>query len=212
MPETVVLVHGVLMNGLELSLLVRRVRHCGFGPVVFDYPSRHRSVGQNAQALVAFIEGLQAPVVHLVGHSLGGLVILRALAMHPDLPPGRVVLLGSPVRGSGVARRLQRVPWGRWLLGRSVEGGLLDAVPDWDGRRELGIIAGRLPLGVGRLLGGLSGAHDGTVAVAETQLDGVCATVVLETNHTGLVFSRSAAERVCRFLRQGHFDAPAASG
>jgi hypothetical protein len=62
------------------------------------------------------------------------------------------------------------------------------------------------------LLGGLSGAHDGTVAVEETQLDGACTTLVLDTTHTGLVFSRPTAERVCRFLRHGHFDAPAASG
>ena len=212
MPETVVLVHGVLMNGRELFLLARRLRQCGFKPVFFDYPSRHRNIEEHARALVAFIEALRVPVVHLVGHSLGGLVILRALVTHPDLPPGRVVLLGSPVRGSGVARRLARAGWGRWLLGHSTEGGLLDAAAVWDGRRELGVIAGRRPLGLGMLLGGVSGAHDGTVAVAETQLDGAQATVVLDTNHTGLVFSRPVAARVCRFLAHGHFEAPAASG
>lgn len=211
MSETVILVHGILMNGRELALLARRLRQCGFRPVVFDYPSRQRHVEQHAQALVSFIEGLQVPLVHLVGHSLGGLVILRALGMCRDLSPGRVVLLGSPVRGSGVARRLQRAAWGRWLLGRSAEGGLLKAAPDWDGRRELGIIAGRRPLGVGVLLGGLSGAHDGTVAVEETRLDGACTSVVLDTTHTGLVFSRPVAEHVCRFLRHGHFEIPAAS-
>ncbi len=211
MSETVVLVHGVLVNGRELFLLARRLRQCGFNPVVFDYPSRQRTVEQNAQALVSFIEALREPVVHLVGHSLGGLVILRALGMRPDLPPGRVVLLGSPVWGSGVARRLQRAVWGRWLLGRSTEGGLLGATPDWDGRRELGIIAGRRPMGMGVFLGGLDGAHDGTVGVAETQLDGAHAAIVLDTTHTGLVFSRPTAERVCRFLKQGHFDTPVAN-
>jgi pimeloyl-ACP methyl ester carboxylesterase len=212
MPETVVLVHGILMNGRELALLARRLRQCGFNPVVFDYPSRLRTVDEHARALQQFIKDLHAPVVHLVGHSLGGLVILRALERSTELPPGRIVLLGSPVRGSGVAHRLQRAAWGRWLLGRSAEGGLLDAAADWDGRRELGIIAGRRPLGVGRLLGGLNGAHDGTVAVAETRLDGACAAVVLDTTHTGLVFSRPVAERVCHFLKDGHFDVTPASG
>jgi pimeloyl-ACP methyl ester carboxylesterase len=211
MSETVVLVHGVLMNGRELTLLARRLRQCGFNPVVFDYPSRQRHVEQHAKALVSFIEGLQVPLVHLVGHSLGGLVILRALEMRRDLPPGRVVLLGTPVRGSGVARGLKGKVWGRWLLGRSAEGGLLEGAPDWDGLRELGIIAGRTPLGVGALLGGLSGVHDGTVAVEETRLDGACTSVVLDTTHTGLVFSRPVAERVCCFLKDGHFDVPATS-
>ena len=43
--------------------------------------------------------------VHLVGHSMGGVLILRALQADPGMPPGRVVLMGAPVRGSAVARR-----------------------------------------------------------------------------------------------------------
>ena len=42
-------------------------------------------------------------------------------------------------------------------------------------------------------------------------LGGACTSVVLDTTHTGLVFSRPVAEHVCRFLRHGHFEIPAAS-
>jgi pimeloyl-ACP methyl ester carboxylesterase len=210
MTETVVLVHGVLMSGRELALLSRRLRRCGFTPLAFDYPSRRRQLRDNARALVEFVAELHSPVVHLVGHSLGGLVILQALVLQPELPPGRVVLLGSPVRGSQVARRLAGLPGGRWLLGRSLDG-LLGNVPGWQGRRELGLIAGTLPLGVGWVTGGLAGRHDGTVAVAETRLAGAPPAMEVHTSHTGLVFSAAVARQVCSFLRHGRFATPGAA-
>jgi pimeloyl-ACP methyl ester carboxylesterase len=209
-PETVVLVHGVLMRGGELALLARRLRRCGYLPRFFDYPSRNRNVHGNARALVKFIQNLREPVVHLVGHSLGGVLILHALQVEPELPPGRVVLLGTPARGSRVAQRLHRLAWGRWLLGNSLEGGLLETAPEWARQRELGVIAGRIPLGIGLILGVLSGAHDGTVAVAETAVKGAQGSIVLSTTHTGLVFSRVVADQVCYFLKHACFK-PAAT-
>ena len=52
---------------------------------------------------------IDAPQVHLLGHSLGGLVILRCLERYPMAQPGRVVFLGTPAAGSRAARRLGAV-------------------------------------------------------------------------------------------------------
>jgi hypothetical protein len=204
MPETVVLVHGVLMPGAELKLLERRLRNCGFIPSIFRYPSRRRGLQRNADALARIAGTLKGPAVHFVGHSLGGLVILQALRQ-AGLPRGRVVLLGSPTQGSRVAQRLnQNVP-GRWLLGRSTAGGLLQAVPACDYDRDIGIIAGDLPVGIGRVFSDLPGEHDGTVTVAETELAGATDRIVVSATHTGLVVSRAVARQVCAFLQHGHF-------
>lgn len=205
MQETVVLVHGVLMTGRVMAVLGRRLKGCGYRPVLFDYPSRRRSMRENAQSLARFIDGVGAGQVHLVGHSMGGMLILRALQAHPDMPPGRVVVMGSPVRGSGVAKRLCRYGPGRWLLGASTEEGLLEAVPDWTYGREIGVIAGELPLGIGVALGGVSGRHDGTVGVAETCFEGATDTLVVRASHTSMVLSRPVAGQICNFLRQGRF-------
>jgi len=206
MQETVVLVHGVLLGGWVMRPLARRLRARDFRAVIFNYPSRRRSVSENAAALTGFVHGLQSPVVHLVGHSLGGLVILQALQTSADLPPGRVVLLGSPVQGSLVARRLARHVWGRWLLGRSLEVGLLHAASRWTADRQPGVIAGCLPLGIGRLLGGLPGPHDGTVTVDETAMASAQDSVILNVTHMGLVFSASVARKVCDFIEHGRFE------
>ena len=204
MKETVVLVHGVLMPGDALRLLAHRLRRRGFDPVIFRYPSRRRDLGRNAAALSQFARARRGPPVHCVGHSLGGLVILQAMRQ-AGLPPGRIVLLGSPVQGSRVARHLHEYAPGRWLLGRSTAGGLLQAAPDRDYDRDIGVIAGDLPVGVGRIFSDLQGEHDGTVSVAETVLAGATDRIVVPATHTGLVVSREVARQVGEFLRQGRF-------
>ncbi len=104
-PTPVVLVHGLWLNGLESLFLRDRLRSAGFAPESFRYHSMHVSLRDAADALAARIRPL-GDVVHVVAHSLGGLVACEAFAAHADLPPGRVVLLGSPVRGARAAREV----------------------------------------------------------------------------------------------------------
>jgi hypothetical protein len=49
--------------------------------------------------------------------------------------------------------------------------------------------------------------HDGTVAVAETQLDGLADHVVVPASHSGLLFSEEVARQAAAFLREGRFGA-----
>ena len=190
-PETVVLVHGIWMTSLELLLLARRLRRCGYRTLRFRYRSLLRPVRQNAACLARRVRQLPAGKIHLVGHSLGGLVMLQALQDHPDLITGRIVLLGSPVRGSAVARCVAGRRVLRWLIGRSGEQGLLGGGPCWRGWQSLGVIAGRRSLGIGRLMGGLSGANDGVVNLEETSIEGARGGIVVESTHMGLLTSRS---------------------
>ena len=202
--ETVILVHGVLMPGGELRLLASRLRQCGYDAIIFRYPSRRRDLRHNAAALAQFAARQRSPVVHCVGHSMGGLVILQALRL-ASLPRGRVVLLGSPVQGSRVAHRFNQYGPGRWLLGKSIDGGLLQSVPEWDYDRDIGIIAGTRPIGIGPMLGCMQGEHDGIVSVTETEIPGAADRIVVPVTHAGLILSRQVARQVCEFLRQGRF-------
>jgi len=205
MPETVILVHGIWMSGLELGLLAWRLRRWGFRTRLFRYPSLRRPPADNAVRLIERVRRQGDTTVHLIGHSLGGLVILHALQREPELIGGRVVLLGSPVNGSRIAQRLVAHRILRWLIGRSGPQGLLGDGPAWCGTQPPGVIAGTRPFGVGRLLGGFDGTNDGTVALSETRLDGAQASLSFPTTHFGLLFSRPAARAVCAFLRTGGF-------
>jgi len=205
MTDTVVLVHGVWMTGVEMGLLARRLRGCGYRTVQFRYHSLINTVAENAQQLRRLVNDQEDSPLHLVGHSLGGLVILRALHEQADLVSGRIVLLGSPVHGSVIAQRVNRYRLSRWLIGRSGEQALLGGRPRWHGRQSLGVIAGTRPVGVGLLLGGFDGPNDGTVAVSETRLEHATASLSFPSSHFGLLVSQPVAAAVCTFLRQGAF-------
>ena len=208
MDDIVILVHGLWMTGLVMQPLARRLRRAGFQPQLFNYRSVRKTIHANAHQLVQAVHQQAGTRVHLVGHSLGGLVILQALQDVPGLIEGRIVLRGSPVNGSRVARRLYRRQLSRWLVGRGAEGRLAWGGGGWHGRQQLGIIAGTRAVGVGQALGGLNGANDGTVTVAETRLQGCTDTLLVDTTHTGLVVSHDVAQAIGRFLRSGHFTTP----
>jgi hypothetical protein len=127
------------------------------------------------------------------------------LQIEPDAAVERLVLLGTPQRGSQVARAMLGWPGARLLLGQSLEAGLLGELAPWRGQRELGVVAGALPVGVGRMLCRLPAPHDGTVSVAETRLEHMSDHIVLPVSHTGLLLAASVAHQVEHFLTNGCF-------
>ena len=206
-PPTVILVHGLWMSGFELGVLKHRIEGTGeFRALAFSYPSLAGCMSDHAQSLLQYARSQPANEMHFVGHSLGGIVILRALEQAPDLPPGRAVLLGTPVQGSRAALGVSRLPFGRTLLGTAVQEECIDYTPrEWRGVREVGVIAGSMGLGLGRLFANLNTDHDGTVLVEETKLPGSKDHIVLSTSHTAMLFSADVAEQTACFLREGKF-------
>jgi pimeloyl-ACP methyl ester carboxylesterase len=206
MTEHVILLHGIWMRAFSLSSLARRLHAAGYSVETLDYASVFGGVQHAAARLRERMRNAKADTVHLVGHSLGGIVALEATRGVRELPRGYTVCLGSPLRGSAVARALAGVPGGRWILGRSADA-LIEGFDAWTGARRVGVVAGRLPLGFGTAIGTLASPHDGTVAVEETRLPGIADHCTLAISHTGLLFSARAAELVISFLRTGHFAA-----
>jgi pimeloyl-ACP methyl ester carboxylesterase len=217
MTAMVVYVHGLWFNGWEGAWLRRNLaRELGCETCSFPYSSMSADMAENASALARFLSTKQADTLHLVGHSLGGLVILECFASGllarslPDngrlLPTGRVVLLGSPVRGSITAQRLVQLPFGKSILGSAAAGVLLTSRErSWNGARDLGTIAGDVPLGLGRLLGSIDAPNDGTVLVEETRIEGARERLRLPVTHSGMVFSAAVARQTAAFLRDGRF-------
>ena len=159
-----------------------------------------------ADALAARIRGL-GDVVHVVAHSLGGLVACEAFASHEDLPTGCVVLLGAPVRGSRAAREVAARWYGPTMLGALAVAELAhERDCAWHSSRDVGVIAGSLSVGIGRVFADLTQPNDGTVCVDETELPGATARLVLDVTHTGMLLSREVATAVIAFLRNGRFD------
>jgi pimeloyl-ACP methyl ester carboxylesterase len=212
----VVYLHGLWLHGHE-SLLLRRHLHSAHGldVHVFRYPSVSAPMAEVTARLQAFIAEHAPEELHLVGHSLGGLIAYRFLERFPEQPPGRVVFLGTPAVASRAARDVSRAQWARALLGRCVAEELLtEQHREWSGPRELGIIAGTRGVGLGRIVVRFGEANDGSVAVSETRLPGARDHITLPVSHMGMLLSARVARETGGFLAHGHFshhDAASAS-
>jgi pimeloyl-ACP methyl ester carboxylesterase len=213
---TVLFVHGLWMSGAESFLLKRHLSARGWNLRVFPYSSlaepMPRIAGRCARYALQVARRTLAPV-HLVGHSLGGLVIYRMFEtglLAPDRFSGdfcRVVFMGTPVRGSQSGRTLARLTPLRALLGAAGTDELLQDLPRrWEHKAQLGVIAGDNPHGLGRLLTRLPGPNDGTIAVSETAIEGATDRCMVHASHMGMLVSPEAAQQITSFLEVGHFE------
>jgi len=207
--DCVVLVHGLWMNGMEMTVLRRRLQHeHGFDAHVYSYPTLHGDAQQICRDLARFAGECASPQarVHFVGHSLGGAIIYRALTEHSIPCAGNAVLLGAPLNGSRAAEAVARHPMLTPILGPHVLREL--AKPRgraWSGAGALGAIAGSMPLGTGRFFAHFGEDNDGSVAVSETIIPGLSDHLILPHSHMGMIFAEDVASQVAHFLRRGRF-------
>lgn len=205
MRAAVILVHGLWMGGWIMQGLRLRLARRGYCASTFGYSSVAQTLDEHARRLAVRIGELPEPVIHLVGHSLGGLVILRCLRDHGERRVGRVVLMGTPVRACMAGRRLENRFAGKRLLGASRD--IWRNLPEvFRPRCELGVIAGSHPWGLGRMLMHLPGTNDGVVRLEETEAPGMRDRVVLPLSHSSMLVSARAAREVAAFLERGAFD------
>ncbi|MDH3266153.1 MAG: alpha/beta fold hydrolase [Gammaproteobacteria bacterium] len=209
--NTVVCTHGVWSHGVSMLLIKRRLeKEYGFDVRVFSYPSVRGTLDDNAALLSRFIasEGLEA--AHLLGHSLGGVIALRMLANDANAVPGRVVCIGSPLTGSRAADFLCTQDWAEPFMGHTLAAGVVHkAANEWAShvceQREVGVIAGTAPYGLGRLITTFDGENDGTVAVAETQLEGAKDHICMDVSHKSMLVSSAVVDQAAAFLKRGEF-------
>jgi pimeloyl-ACP methyl ester carboxylesterase len=209
--KTVICIHGIWGQGLEMTLIKRRLeKEYGFEVLLFNYPSVRGSLDENAEKLSNFIAGKQLDSAHLLGHSLGGIIALRMLANHPDTVPGRVVCVGSPLTGSRAVKFLTTQNWAEPFIGNSLPAGTVHtAANEWASHvcddRDVGVIAGTSPYGFGRLVTTFDGDNDGSVAVSETQLDGAKDHICLNVSHKSMLVSAEVVDQAAAFLKRGVF-------
>lgn len=204
-PEPVLLVHGLWTNRAIMLYLSRALAGQGFAPRAIGYYSTLDEFEHNAARLARAIAECAGDRVNVVAHSLGGLVVLRALARRPDARVRRLVLLGSPLTGCHSGRKMARMRYLAPLLGTTrslwVDMPQLDIPPGL----EVGAIAGTRRIGLGSIILRLPGPSDGAVLVEETRHPRLADHLVMPVAHSEMLLSRAVAAQVAAFLGTGHF-------
>ncbi len=207
---SVILVHGLWMNAPSLLPLAKRLEGQGYRVQRHGYASCRKSLDENALDLAEIIRRTRAVgQVHLLGHSLGGLVALSAiLAAGP--PHGvaamRLVMLGSPFAGSHCVNTLSHSSLLAPVFGRTLPEWLArprPRLPEW---LEVGVIAGRHCLGLGHVfVPSLREPNDGVVSVTETVVPGCRDTLCLDVSHMGMLLSGPCVRQAEYFFETGRF-------
>lgn len=204
MKAEIILVHGLWFGAWAMRPLARRLAFTGLPVRRFGYHSTRFSLDEHAQRLNEFAQRSDVETRHFVAHSLGGLVTLRMFSLFPETRPGRVVMLGSPLKGSVVARKASHIPGSKALLGE-VQQALWKGYPRLRSGHENGVIAGSRSIGLGTLVGAHRMEGDGTVALKETRIGGLTDYIILPVTHTGMLYSKEVARQAVFFIRRGHF-------
>lgn len=203
----VVITHGLFMSSMVMRPLARMLNRHGWEPVLISYQSTSIHFQSFASEIDQHVKRQTSTPIHMVGHSLGGLMLRKYCEERPMMPGARVVTLGTPHQGAHIVSRLKRLRLDG-IIGNSREHGLVSEKPSvWRSTTELATIAGNVDTGLLNLLGGQlpHERSDGIVLVDETKIPGSKAHVELNVSHTTMIYSRIVAEHIDRFLERGSF-------
>ncbi len=194
--QAILLIHGLAAHPLMMMLLNRHLRQPDKQIINWGYPSYRLSIATHAASLNRLLTKLDddpaIDKIHLVAHSMGGIVARTALVEKVPAKMGRFVMLAPPNRGSRVAKFF--TPW----IGRLCR-------PLTELSCEDGSFVCTLPQPAGVQIGVITAKLDLLVAPELTFVDGECDRTQIASWHSGILFRRDTAEQVRRFLDEGKF-------
>lgn len=211
--EAVILLHGLARSRFSL-LRLQWVLSRDYQVVNLGYPSRSADIQALASAAIesAIAKCSSATKIHIVTHSLGGILVRQFLAHNHIDKLGRVVMLGPPNQGSELvdafrsnsllAKAFDTIngPAGK-QLGTSLEDKPKSLGPV---NFELGVIAGNVNRNpVFKTI--LPESSDGKVTVASTKVEGMTDHLELDVDHTFMMNDKRVIKACQQFLEHGRF-------
>ena len=210
-PEAcVILLHGLARTAKSMNKLAAALKQNNYFVVNQGYPSRKYPIEKLAHIALpkALAKCEPHPVLHVVTHSMGAILLRYYLKGQAIDTLQRVVMLGPPNQGSQVVDKLCNVPGFRLLNGPAglQLGTQTNSIPKQLGPAvgEVGIIAGSRSINW-VLSQYLPNPDDGKVSVENTKLVGMKDHLVLKVSHPFLMSNQQAIAQVSYFLQHGKF-------
>jgi hypothetical protein len=207
--EVVYLLHGLGRSKFAMSMLASRLEDTGFLVNNIGYSTINKSPEEILLDVSQQInESLpdNDQTVHFVGHSLGGLMIRAYLENTKVKNLGRVVLIGTPNRGTTLVDNYQDTWWMKMLgptaLSLSTH---KESFPNSiaDPYYPVGVIAGITEDKNNEDI--LPGQDDGLVPLESTKVNGMTDFIIIESSHWMMRYNRDVASQTIEFLKLGRF-------
>ncbi len=208
--EAVLLLHGIFRAKDAFGPMTRSLRTEGFQAWSVNYPSTRQSLADHAEGVERLLNSLEGiEKIHLVTHSMGGLLARLLLARNAEwrqrIEVQRLVMIATPNQGAEIADMLQPLAATALIGGPSMQDLTTESVrkmpkPDV----PFGIVAGVKGDGAG-FNPLLSGEDDMTVALEETFLDGAEDELFVKAIHTFVMSHPDVITGTIRYLRTGCF-------
>lgn len=195
-----------------MSILASALKKAGYEVTNLDYPSTKYPIEVLAEDYLApAIRQLQDGYngsIHVVTHSLGG-ILIRQYCQNHDLPAGsRIVMLAPPNHGSEIVDHVKTHRWFQWLDGPAGQqlGTDAESLPNSlkTIHYDIGIIAGDRSM-YPPLSWWLPKPNDGLVSVASTKLDEMKDFRLLHAGHMLIMNKRVVIEQTQHFFQHGSF-------
>jgi len=208
--EVVILLHGLGLSSYTLLYIEHSLAAMGYETINVDYPSRGYCVTDLFDIVSTIIAQKNDSFnkydkVHFVGHSLGG-ILARMLALsYQDANLGVCVALGSPNKGSSLAKQLSS-----WRLIRGHFGpALFDICPQSEFINSLDSLPTRYSLIAGTrskftFFGWwFDNINDGTVMLNEMIPSSLVSKDVyhFDVSHSSMLFNKDVKDKIIELLR-----------
>jgi len=194
--DCVVLLHGLGRTSTSMNGLAEYLNENGFNIYNFGYPSQKYDI--HTLSIDYFGEYVsdvcKGQELHIVTHSLGGILVRYYLQDHEIDNLGRIVMLAPPNQGSEYADSVQTFPFSKSIIGPALF--------------ELGTDSNGVPLAIDSAdadIAIIAGSKDKKVSTESAMLDDSSAFLVVDTAHTFIMNNDYVRAAVLRYLMFGQF-------
>ncbi len=214
--ECVILLHGLGQKADSMKYIVNHLKVTGFKVQNMVYDSESKPIEKHAEIVedgIALCQYNGATTIHLVGHSLGAIIMRHYIATGTVSNIDKIVLLAPPNKGSRIVnifgsnkeRAMEKygIPFVQLGQGKQY---FVNQIPV-TGTENMGIIAGTGKSTLKDYFFSIliKGLDDGIVSVASTRLPGVGHNIIVPFSHHDIIYSNKVHEQIAFFLQNGQF-------